>query len=368
VAPDTVDIQTLTREVLANCHISDATHAGLFSICGLALRMRDLYKWEKRLPPWKERAEEEILDWIGRREELWEQVAEHSYGRLTLGSQHLDPFDTTRINDALKPHGLFYGAGYGYSLKPTFFLGRIAHRKVRAGHRVCLLDLELARDLMTLPAMAQDGAVIVRTEAARMYLWDQIQYLNKSGKPFLRFALETAGVRENGTAALRRALPTLLATQTETYLYHEIGEMADTAFDRDAWRELIADHPHTPVELLARVVKDLLADTGPQGTLAYLVTARKPVGLALFAAFHDGLGRTLFPEFRKAFSAFIETARWEDLEAAIAAGHRRACRMATEITGLHREGKTGRGPEWVAAQIEKRYGTVLGYKPVEATA
>jgi hypothetical protein len=56
---------SVAGQVQANCDISDAIHAGVFSICGLALRMRDLYKREKRLPLWKEKAAEDILDWIG---------------------------------------------------------------------------------------------------------------------------------------------------------------------------------------------------------------------------------------------------------------------------------------------------------------
>ena len=39
----------MTEQVLRNCHISYARHAGLYSICGLALRLRDLYKWEMGL-------------------------------------------------------------------------------------------------------------------------------------------------------------------------------------------------------------------------------------------------------------------------------------------------------------------------------
>ena len=50
-----IDPGNITRQVLRNCEISDARHAGLFSICGLALRLRDLYKWEKGLDPWVEK-------------------------------------------------------------------------------------------------------------------------------------------------------------------------------------------------------------------------------------------------------------------------------------------------------------------------
>ncbi|MGA2402714.1 MAG: hypothetical protein ABSG91_13580, partial [Syntrophobacteraceae bacterium] len=42
------EISDLQRQVQKNCDISDARHAGVYSLCGLLLRMRDLYKWEHR--------------------------------------------------------------------------------------------------------------------------------------------------------------------------------------------------------------------------------------------------------------------------------------------------------------------------------
>ncbi len=38
-----------------------------------------------------------------------------------------------------------------------------------------------------------------------MYLWDQIQYLKKSGKPYLQYALERCGLAVNDQGALRPA-------------------------------------------------------------------------------------------------------------------------------------------------------------------
>ncbi|MCP3951845.1 MAG: hypothetical protein GY697_06440, partial [Desulfobacterales bacterium] len=212
-------VMDLADQVQANCDISDAIHAGVFSICGLALRMRDLYKWEKRLPPWKEKAEEDILNWIGRREDTWEDVRELLYQPITIGGTPYDAYDTDAINQVLVPTGLFYGAGYAYSLKPTFFLAEVNREETVGGQRVLYLGRELARDLLTLPAMSKDGVIVLRTEAARMYLWDQIQYLKKSGKPYLQYALQQCGVKGNSPEALRRILPELFAAQVETYIH-----------------------------------------------------------------------------------------------------------------------------------------------------
>jgi hypothetical protein len=57
-----------------------------------------------------------------------------------------EPFDTIGINDVLVPHGIFYGAGYGRSLKPTFLLSKIKQKNKINGFKVFVLGEELARD------------------------------------------------------------------------------------------------------------------------------------------------------------------------------------------------------------------------------
>jgi hypothetical protein len=169
-----VKIESIVDQVLHNCEISDAQHAGLYSICGLALRLRDLFKWEKRLPPWKEKEAVEVLEWIGEKELRWAELEDRQYQEIRIENSLHDPFDTDGINASLAPLNLFYGAGYARSLKPTFFLAAIDQRQVIQGHAVCILGCELARDLLTIPALSQDQVILLRKESAQLYLWDQM--------------------------------------------------------------------------------------------------------------------------------------------------------------------------------------------------
>ena len=301
------ELDQLINQVLQNCEISDSRHAGLYSICGLALRLRDLYKWEKGLAPWDERDSSEILDWIGDKEQNWEDIAENDYNPITLLGRQNDPFDALAINAVLKPYRLFYGAGYARSLKPTFFLATIKNKSHSNGFTVYTLARELARDLLTLPVLSQDNLILLRTDAAKLFVWDQIAFIKKSGRPALQFALQHCGLKDQDSEALRHHLTTIVAAQKDNFIYHEIGEMKDSTFDPQIWRELIAAFPHSPVELLTRGLKDLLADTSPKGTLPYLIKNRKTAGLGLYAAFLDGMPEQLFPELRDAFNHFTKT-------------------------------------------------------------
>ena len=349
-----IEIDRLTRQVLKNCEISDAQHAGLYSICGLALRLRDLYKWEKELSPWIEKDSSAILDWIGEKEQLWERLADKKYADLTIGDKSYDPFNTAAINAVLEPIGLLYGAGYAYSLKPTFFLATIKNKGQSGGYTVYTLERELARDLLTLPVLSQDNLILLRTDSARLFIWDQIAFIKKSGRPALRFALRHCGLKKQHSEALQHHLPTILAAQKDNFIYHEIGEMKDLTFDPDIWRELIAAFPHSPVELLVRAVKDLLADTTRHGTLCYLIKHRKAAALGFYVAFQDGLIKELFPELRAAFRDFTNLLDWRIIEEAVSTGYRNAKNYTEKIVQIFQTGRQNQQMQWVKKEIERR--------------
>lgn len=348
-----MDLDRLARQVRHNCDISDARHAGLYSVCGLALRLRDLYKWDHRLPPWEEHEAPVVLDWIGRREELWEALAEAEFQPLTIDGQVFEPFDSQAINARLTPRGLFYGAGYAHSLKPTFFLARIEDRRNERGRTVWRLGEELARDLLTLPAFVQDGQVVLRTEAARMFVWDEIAYIPNSGRAALAFALKACCQLPDAQAdGLRRHFDRILAVQQETYLRHELSELEDRVFDRATWRRMLSDFPHTPVELLARALKDMLADSGPRGPLRRFVTERDAAGLGFYMAFGGGLAPHLFCELKTAFKAFLQSGDWAEIDRATTAAYDQAAAYAREIMTLYAEGTGKQDLAWAREAIE----------------
>jgi hypothetical protein len=351
---DAQELKSLTRQVLQNCDISDAYHSGLYSICGLALRLRDLYKWEKQLPPWEERDSSEILDWIDAKETRWEVLAENDYEKLRLFGKEFDPFDSDGINALLEPHNIYYGAGYAHSLKPTFFLAVVDNMTRSNGYRIYTLGRELARDLLTIPAMSQNDSVLLRQESANLFLWDKIFYIKKSGRAALNFGLEHLGIAEKDPTALRRYLPEIFAAVKDTYIYHELGEIQDTTFDRQSWREMVAAFPFSPVEFIARALKDLLADTNEYGTLHHIIQKRQTAGLAFYVAFIDGLAQEFFPEIKIAFQMFAGSGNWHIIEQAVADGNQTAQKHTTLILDIYREGVKKDNLEGAEAEIQKR--------------
>jgi hypothetical protein len=352
-----INTDHITQQVLNNCDISDAKHAGIYSICGLALRLRDLFKWEKHLDPWVEKDSAEILEWIGFKEELWTILDEREYHRLLVNGKSFDPFDTKKINNLLALHGILYGAGFAHGLKPTFFLAVIDKKMTINNIDVFVLGQELARDLLTLPALSQDGQVLFRKDSAKLFFWDQLFYLKKSGQPFLGYALEKCGIEKTDSKSLQHHLNSLLDFYQSTYIYHEIGEIKDADFDRNIWREIIAAYPQSIVEYFTRTIKDLLADTNAYGTLHHIIQEHKDISLGLYAAFSDGLARSLFPELRASFRNFSKSGDWEEIKKAVFMGYDTARRGKDMIIELYQESLDREDTQWIEKKIEAHINT-----------
>jgi hypothetical protein len=114
------------------------------------------------------------------------------------------------------------------------------------------------------------------------------------------------------------------------------------------------------VELAARAVKDMLADTNARGTLPHVVRNRMAAALGFYAAFQDGVVPTAFPELRRSLDAFMGTGDWGALEGAVETIRSKAADCARVMMGIHREGRLRNDPHWTAAAFQDRVLTPMG--------
>jgi hypothetical protein len=347
-----LDLKDFSHQVLHNCDVTDARYAGIYSVCGLAMRLRDLYKWEQNIPFWEEGDADAVLNWIGEKELSWEALMSETFEPLRLNGDHFDPFDTRRINAALNPHGFYYGAGYAHSLKPTFFLAKINETTTVLGHTVWHLGREYARDLLTLPAFSQDDQIVLRGDAGRMFLWDQIMYINKSGRRPLALTMQACGLPNAEPESIRQHIDVMLDVQQSIYLWHEVGELEEQVFDRELWRQILSNYPHTVVELFARTLKDVLADTGDNGALSFIITHRNTAAIGLYMAFVKGLFPLLCREFVCAFDRFLNDPQWEMLESAKDTIRQRAADLTKRTIEIYSKGQHTNDPDGTRQAIE----------------
>lgn len=333
VVPD----EQLIKEVQYNCDISDARDHGIYSMCSLVLKLRNLYKWEKGLQPWSEPEAAELLDWIEARESYWEEIAQQEFRPLTLNGRACPVDDVNAVNGNSGTQPYIYGAGHGRSLKAIFFLAEVVDHLSMEDCPVLLLGREHAREMASPFAMVQEGQVLVRTEPLRYFLYDHIQELRSSCRSSYRYFLNSYGLLAGGELdqqKLSAVLDQIAVNERNLFIYHEIGELLEDSLDSETQRRLIGRFPGSVIEFVSRAVRDVLADTHPRGVLAHLVKVRKESTLALFVSFVDGLRQELFPELNLAWKGFVERQNWDGLERARIDCRKRTQRVAANIMDI----------------------------------
>ncbi len=329
-----LDLSSCIQDIQYNCDISDARDHGIYSMCTMVLKLRNLYKWEKGLQPWEEPESSDLLDWIDVKETYWKSIAEESYRPLNAAGKSLPPLDLEDINAVLNGNNVLYGAGYGRSMKVVFFLAEKMEEREDEGCPIIILGKEWAREMSSPFAMVQDGLIIIRREALRFFFWDQVQEVRSSCRSSLKEALEYYGVLNNGTLdqkRFRQSLDTIVEQEMNLFIYHEIGEALQTTLDSQTLQAIIGHFPGSVMEFVGRGVKDILADTHPQGVLAYVIREKRRSSLGFYLTFLDGLREKLFPEIKLAWQLFLADQNWHHIEEARTQCRNRNLRVAGQI-------------------------------------
>ncbi|MDP1613296.1 MAG: hypothetical protein Q8M11_19740 [Sulfuritalea sp.] len=280
----------LVNAVQTNCDIADARHARDVSLCTYLLGMREFYRWEHDLPYGVSPPREEVGRWISEREVRWEQIADEDFVAVPVAGKEFDPFAAQQVNAALAGSGLVYGAGLGRFHKPHFFLGRLDRDEQRGDARLLVCGCEYARDVSAIPAASQGATLIVRREALRQWLWEKAEGWNvKQQDGALKSALLAYGFDADPQAAIER----MTEGEIETLVLHEEGEFAAGRLLGDGWPRMLDGFAGKRAELLARAVRDNLADC--LVTLPALLQRDTRDSLHFWFSTFDGLRRELFP-------------------------------------------------------------------------
>ena len=196
---------------------------------------RPLQVGERAWSPGQEEDPSIMLDWIGRKEEEWETLAQEDFRPMDIQGALYDPFDTKGINDILESGNLFYGAGD--SGQPETLLLPSPCLMSRDGLTV-LPSIPAARNWPGIswssPALSQENhariekgcgkALSVESNFLHQEIGEagprlRIRNLWREGWRFRRIETEFPPHR------FGRGMVCLI-------LHHEIGEIRGTVFDR----------------------------------------------------------------------------------------------------------------------------------------
>ena len=309
------DFPRLVQSVQRNCHIADARHAREMTLCNYLLEMREFYRWEHEVPLARALPRQELGSWISEREALWDALQADDMAPLRVGEQSFDAFEVDAINAALVPQGLVYGGGYGRFGKPHFFLAQLERHEQRQGLRLFVSGCEYARDLSAPPAALQGGTVFLRRDALRRWLWDKIEVWGvRKADGALKSALECYGFLTDAETALEH----MAEKEAETLILHELGEAMAEPLLGAAWRDLIASFTRRRAEMLARAVRDNLADC--LSTLPRLIERDTACSIHFYFANFEGVRASLFPSLDRGYRSWRESGNLDALRAAARTG------------------------------------------------
>lgn len=320
----------LQASVQHNCHISDARFASDFTMCVYLLKMREYYRWEMGYGYAETLAHDAVGEWLTQRERLWETLEEKPFVPLEIDGRVYDPFDADAINAALAPHRLVYSAGYGAKAKPHFYLARLERATRHDGFRIHVSAEEYARDLSAPPAMSQNDQIFIRRESLRRMLWERLEEWrwNRLDNAMGR-ALQCYDFENN----LDAALDAMTDTEIHTLTLHEIGEVQAGRELGEGWREMIDSFPRSRLELMARAVRDHLADA--LSTLPSMLGERHKPSLHFYFANLSGMRKQLYPALFKAYQHWVEYDDTSRLEAQVARGREHWLQVARDLLSLH---------------------------------
>ena len=295
-----VDLSTLIDTVQKNCMIADARHARDMTMCTFLLEMREYFRWEMELPYGARLPKDELGDWLNARESEWNQLEEEDFAPLPLADAAVDPFESDDVNRALLPEGLVYSSGLGRFKKPHFVLAQLQRYEEREGVKVFVAGCEYARDLIAPPAAMRDGAIFLRMDAVRRHLWNKYEeWSYKERDSALGRAFSAYGFDGD----VDRALERMAESEAEAMILHEVGEARAERLLGDDWASMLGALSARHAELLARAVRDHLADC--LVTLPTLIAREAHGALHFYIANLSGLRRALFPALGAAYEDWL---------------------------------------------------------------
>jgi Family of unknown function (DUF6866) C-terminal domain/Family of unknown function (DUF6866) N-terminal domain len=327
----TQEHQHIARTVQHNCHISDARFAGNYTLCVYLLKMREYYRWEKAHPFSTALANDDVGRWLTEREQLWERIEQQAFEPISTNGELLDPFESGDINARLLGQGLVYSAGIGQKSKPHFFLGELLRIDRINGFTIYVSAREFARDLTSPPAMSQGTDIFIRRESFRRMLWEKLETW-RWNRP--QNAMASAIGYYDFDNDLEAALDAMTDHELEAAILHEIGEIHAGEL-LPGWDEMISDIAMTKAEIMARAVRDHLADA--ISTLPALVEQQQHASIHFYIANLTSMRQLIFPALLDAYRQWTDNGNIETLSQLIDTSAQHWQRIAEQMLVMHRE-------------------------------
>ncbi len=326
-----MDIQQLIDNVQHNCHISDARHAGNYTLCVYLLKMREFYRWEHQHSFSEKLSTDDVGNWLSAREALWDEIENEDYHRLAITSAQHDPFDSATINQKLLAQNLVYSAGYGIKDKPHFFLAELETKQHINDYTIYISGKEFARELTSPPAMSQHKTIYIRRESFKRLIWERTDEW-RWNKP--ENAMAKAIRCYDFDSDLDSALSSMTDNELDAAVLHEIGEI-QAGEKLLGWQQMMADISFTQAEIMARAVRDHYADA--LHTLPTLIEKNNQASIHFYFANLTNMRKHIFPSLITAYECWCENNNIDTIQQTVTAAVDHWQSLALQMLALHQQ-------------------------------
>lgn len=326
------NVQQFAKAVQRNCDIADAKHGTDYTLCIYLMKMREYYRWESEMGFSERISRELVSDWLVARENHWDSLDEEDFDLLQIGSAEFPPFEADLINDALEAQGLVYGGGLGHSGKPHFFLADLLQHETVEDYTLLVSGKEYARDLASPPAMSLNKTIIIRRESLKRMLWERLENWRWSSPDN---AMGRALACYDFQNALDDSLEEMTHIEAEAILWHEMGEIRAGALFGADWERMLADLLATPAELMARAVRDHLADS--LVTLPNLMAQNEMASIHFYIGNLSHMRKSLFPALQDAYEQWRNDGNSGPISDLAGQGQQYWLDLGNEMLSIHRK-------------------------------
>jgi hypothetical protein len=131
------------------------------------------------------------------------------------------------------------------------------------------------------------------------------------------------------TAGVESKLEIIAAQQSETLILHEVGEALAEPLLGEAWNEMVSSFQMRRCELIARAVRDNLADCIV--TLPEIIKSKESCSLHFYFSIFEGLRRSIFPSLVEGYEHWLRSGDVAELQNVIESGREHWLKVARQL-------------------------------------
>ena len=208
---------------------------------------------------------------------------------------------------------------------------------------------ELERDLAAPPGMIQDRCVYIRRESLRRFIWEKVEESSwhKQENPLAR-ALACYDFKNNPDESLEK----MTDIEVDTVLHHEIGEIKAGQILGDDWEQMIIALPRSQAEIMARAVRDNIADA--ISTLPKLIHNSEAAQIHFYFANLSSMRKLIFPSLMDSYQQWLKNKNTSSIKKLINKAEKHWIDLAQSLIQLHKKHGTD-CPAHMEALIKNNY-------------